>query len=165
MSTRVGYSGGTQIDPTYECIGDHTESIEITFDSQRISYDALLSLFWDSHWPTHKIHQRQYASLIFAHNPLQHDMAMRSKKNKEQLLGETIMTEILPATKFHEAEAYHQKYYLRRYPDIWNQLLTSLGSEQAIIASYEAAKLNGLCSQNPSLNSLKDTVNLLLRQI
>jgi peptide-methionine (S)-S-oxide reductase len=110
ISTRVGYSGGTKSDPTYQDIGDHSESIEIQYDSGVISYATLLKHFWDQHTPTEQ-GKRQYASAIFTHNDEQMRLALESRDREQQKYGQKIITRIEPAGRFYPAEEYHQKYY------------------------------------------------------
>ncbi len=129
-STRVGYTGGTTSNPTYKqvCRGrtGHAEAVEVTYDPDRISYEELLDVFWQSHNPTTKDRQgadfgRQYRSAIFVHGSEQEQVAQASRTNRSaelngdrRLLGllppKQIVTEIVPATTFWEAEAHHQNY-------------------------------------------------------
>ena len=121
VSTIVGYMGGTFHNPTYEDVctdtTGHAEVVEITFDPKEISYEKLLTVFWQIHDPTTQNRQgpdigTQYRSVIFYHTPEQRTMAERSKKNLEQLkkYKKRIVTEITEATTFHPAEDYHQHY-------------------------------------------------------
>jgi peptide-methionine (S)-S-oxide reductase len=120
-STTVGYMGGTLKNPTYEDVctdkTGHAEVLEVTYDPAKISYNDLLSVFWDIHDPTTKNRQgpdvgTQYRSVIFYHTPEQKTAAETSKKNLEQSrkYKKKIMTEIIKATTFYSAEEYHQQY-------------------------------------------------------
>lgn len=120
-STTVGYMGGTLKNPTYEDVctdkTGHAEVLEVTYDPAKISYNDLLSVFWDIHDPTTKNRQgpdvgTQYRSVIFYHTPEQKTAAETSKKNLEQSrkYKKKIMTEIIKATTFYPAEEYHQQY-------------------------------------------------------
>jgi peptide methionine sulfoxide reductase msrA/msrB len=117
--TRVGYAGGHVSDPTYEqvCSGrtGHTEVVEVTYDPERIDYDDLLAVFWESHDPTAE-HKTQYRSVIFFHSPAQRDAALDAKTRLSESAGQArpIVTEILPAPTFYPAEEYHQQYYEKR---------------------------------------------------
>ncbi|MCA9365026.1 MAG: peptide-methionine (S)-S-oxide reductase MsrA [Candidatus Moranbacteria bacterium] len=119
--TRVGYTGGATENPTYEdvCAGDtgHAEAIEIMFDSEKISYEKLLDVFWQLHNPTQVNRQGpdvgdQYRGVIFTHNEEQSTLAKESKKKLEESgkYDAPIATEIVPATEFFQAEQYHQQY-------------------------------------------------------
>lgn len=113
IQTRVGYSGGSTKNPTYSHIGDHTESIEITFDPSKISYGTLLEHFWQKHNPS--IAQKtQYASIIFTHSEKQYQEAIKSLKEEQKRYHSPILTKIRPAEIFWEAEEYHQKYLEKR---------------------------------------------------
>lgn len=124
VSTTVGYIGGTTKNPTYEdvCTDNtgHAEAVEITFDPKKISYEELLSVFWDIHDPTTKNRQgpdigTQYRSAIFYHSEEQKKQAEQSKKNLELSgkIRKKIVTEIQKATIFYPAEEYHQHYLLK----------------------------------------------------
>jgi peptide-methionine (S)-S-oxide reductase len=121
-STRVGYTGGNFPDPSYEdvCtdITGHAEAIELEFEPNEISYRELLDFFWSIHNPTTKNRQgpdigSQYRSTIFYHNPEQENIARKSKQQLDDSnsFQNKIVTEIVPAATFYQAENYHQKYY------------------------------------------------------
>jgi len=120
-STRVGYSGGTFKNPTYQdvCSGNtgHAETVEVVFDPAEVSYDQLLDVFWKLHDPTTLNSQgpdkgTQYRSAIFFHNKEQEDAALKSKARLEnsKVYKNPIVTQIVPAGEFYQAEEYHQKY-------------------------------------------------------
>jgi peptide-methionine (S)-S-oxide reductase len=121
LSSLVGYTGGQTPNPTYEqvCTGmtGHAEAVQLTFDPTKTSFQELLTIFWQSHNPT-KLNQQgpdsgtQYRSAIFYHSPEQHDAALASKENMEELKRwpSPIVTQISPAGPFFPAEEYHQQY-------------------------------------------------------
>jgi peptide-methionine (S)-S-oxide reductase len=124
ISTTVGYTGGKTIDPTYQEVctdrTGHAEAVQIEFDTDKISYHDLLNVFWSIHDPTQLNRQgpdmgSQYRSAIFFHTPDQEAEARTSKEStqKSSKLGKDIVTEIVPATEFYNAEEYHQKYFLK----------------------------------------------------
>ncbi len=124
-STRVGYSGGSVANPTYEQVctdrTGHAEAIEIKFDPAEVSYKQLLETFWASHDPTTLNRQgpdvgRQYRSAIFYHTPEQEAEARASKAELERSarFRRPIVTEITPASEFYAAEEYHQQYLAKR---------------------------------------------------
>lgn len=117
-----GYIGGDTINPTYKdiCNGDtgHAEAIQITFDSNKISFGELLEIFFATHDPTTLNRQgndigTQYRSEIFYNNENQKDLAEAyiALMTRENTFGEPIVTLVSPATLFYEAEDYHQNYY------------------------------------------------------
>ena len=120
--TKVGYTGGSLEDPTYKdvCSGKtgHAEAVEIVYDPKIVSYEDLLNVFWNIHDPTTLNRQgpdrgTQYRSSIFYHNDLQKETAFATKE-KLQRAGRyngNIVTEIVPATVFYQAEEYHQQYF------------------------------------------------------
>ena len=120
LSTKVGYTGGTKPNPTYKnvCSGDtgHAEVIEIHFDPKVISYKELLDIFWKIHDSTTINRQgpdvgTQYRSAIFIHSPEQKQIARASLEKIAPKFDKPIVTQIIPATTFYEAEEYHQKYF------------------------------------------------------
>jgi peptide-methionine (S)-S-oxide reductase len=124
IATRVGYCGGRTDNPSYQdvCSNDtgHAEAVEVTFDPLQISYDNLLKVFWECHDPTQVNRQgpdfgEQYRSAIFYHSDTQHSVAVVSRDDLEQSqrLRRSVATQIVPAARFWEAEAYHQKYHLK----------------------------------------------------
>ena len=121
LDTAVGYSGGRLENPTYEdvCSGrtGHAETVEVEYDSSRVSYEQLLDVFWENHDPTTLNRQgpdvgEQYRSAIFFHTPEQQAAATESKANLEKSgkYKRPIVTQILPASTFFRAEEYHQRY-------------------------------------------------------
>lgn len=124
-SARVGYIGGAFDNPTYRdvCSGrtGHAEGVEVTYDPAAVSYDQLLSVFWEVHDPTTLNRQgpdvgAQYRSVIFFHNPEQEAAARASKEDLQRSgkYSRDIVTEITPASQFWEAEDYHQQYFEKR---------------------------------------------------
>ena len=125
LSTRVGYTGGTFTKPTYKDVCSHktghAEAIEITFDPSKVSYDDLLEVFWLTHDPTTLNRQgpdigTQYRSAIFYIDSEQKEKAIRSKAKLEasKRFKNPIVTQIVPASEFWEAEEYHQQYAEKR---------------------------------------------------
>ncbi|MEZ7504392.1 peptide-methionine (S)-S-oxide reductase MsrA [Flavobacterium sp. Arc2] len=117
-----GYIGGKTIDPTYKeiCGGEtgHAEAIKITFDPEKISFGELLEIFFATHDPTTINRQgndvgTQYRSEIFYHNEEQKKIAEDyiNLMTSEDTFGKRIVTKISAASKFYEAEDYHQNYY------------------------------------------------------
>ncbi len=122
-TTAVGYAGGYTPNATYEevCGGKtgHNEVVLVVYDPKVISYEQLLTIFWESHDPTQGMQQgndvgTQYRSGIYTCTPAQHSAALASKDVYQQRLDESgfgmITTEILNAPEFYYAEHYHQQY-------------------------------------------------------
>ncbi len=122
-TTSVGYAGGATPNPTYEevCTGrtGHTEAVMVVYHPDRISYDDLLRVFWETHDPTQGYRQgndigTQYRSAIYTTTDEQLDMAKRSKDVYQAVLADQgfgeITTEIEPLDHYYYAETYHQQY-------------------------------------------------------
>jgi len=124
-STRVGYTGGQTPNPTYKDVctdgTGHAEAVEVEYDPAKASYEQLLNLFWENHDPTQLNRQgpdwgTQYRSAIFFHTPEQEAAAKNSKEELQESgrYNNLIVTQIVPAATFHEAEGYHQQYLEKR---------------------------------------------------
>jgi peptide-methionine (S)-S-oxide reductase len=125
ISTRVGYTGGNFPNPSYQDVctdrTGHAEAVEVEYDPAKVSYDQLLNVFWENHDPTQLNRQgpdwgTQYRSAIFFHSPEQENAAKTSKQALEQSgrFKKPVVTQIVPATTFYEAEDCHQQYLEKR---------------------------------------------------
>lgn len=151
VRTRVGYAGGSKPDPTYTSLGDHSETVQIEYDPDVISYADLLDVFWEAHSPTSAPWSRQYMSIILYHNDEQRRLAEESKRQREQESGRRLYTEIVPHSRFYLAEDYHQKYYLRRETRLMADLRRRYPDEDDLVRSTAAARLNGYLAGYGSL--------------
>ena len=122
-STAVGYAGGSKPDATYKevCSGTtgHAEVVLVVFDPDEISYDELLTAFWENHDPTQGNRQgndigEQYRSVIMTTSAEQAEAAVESRDAYQEELARAgyglITTEIRPFDKLWYAEDYHQQY-------------------------------------------------------
>jgi peptide-methionine (S)-S-oxide reductase len=122
-STAVGYAGGLTPNPTYQevCTGltGHTEVVRVIYDPEKIDYEDLLKVFWESHDPTQGMRQQgdvgtQYRSAIYVLDAEQRGVAEGSKRGYQERLSAAhrggITTEVLDAPVFYYAEEYHQQY-------------------------------------------------------
>ena len=125
LQVQSGYAGGRIPHPSYEdvCTGatGHAEVVEVDFDSEKVAYGQLLDAFFELHDPTQLNRQgpdwgTQYRSAIFFHNAQQEAAAKASKESLEKArrYSKPIVTQIVPAEKFFEAEDYHQQYLEKR---------------------------------------------------
>ena len=128
-ATAVGYMGGTTPNPTYRevCTGrtGHAETVEVTYDPSKVSYEQLLITFFEYHDPTTRDRQgpdvgSQYRSVIFTYDDEQAAEARRAIERLQQatVFRQPLVTEIISAasTTFYRAEEYHQ-HYLQKNPD------------------------------------------------
>ena len=109
VNVAVGYSGGTVPNPSYRMVCSdrtgHAEVVQVQYDAERVTYDDLLSVFWETHDPTTLNRQgvdigSQYRSAESSRRELQHSGRF----------SRPIVTEITPAGVFYRAEEYHQRY-------------------------------------------------------
>ena len=139
----MGYAGGTTDNPTYRKIGDHSETVQIEYDPEQISYRDLLEVFWAGYDPFVYNSTRQYMSIIFYHDDEQKQLAIETKALEEAKRQENIWTEIVPATTFYLAEDYHQKYYLRTIPQLEGEFEAIYPEINDFVNSTAAARING----------------------
>lgn len=122
LKVTSGYSGGQTNNPSYKevCTGNtgHAECVQVVYETNKISFDELLEVFWQVHDPTTLNRQgadvgTQYRSVIFYHNDEQKQKAEKYKAElqKSGAFDKPIVTEIAPFSKFFTAENYHQEYY------------------------------------------------------
>ena len=120
VATTVGYTGGQKKNPTYEEVSaggtGHAESVEVVYDPRKLSYEKLLDVFWHNVDPFTRDaqfcdHGHQYRTAIFYHDDTQRRLAEDSKAQLAKRFGRTIETEVVAATEFYPAEAYHQRYH------------------------------------------------------
>ncbi len=126
--TTVGYTGGTEPNPTYQLVSTgetgYRESIKVTFDPSKVTYDELLDVFWHHINPTQtdgqfSDHDHQYTTAIYCFNDDQRKLAEASKDRlaKSGKFSKPIATVVLPAMRFWPAEEHHQKYYQKNPGD------------------------------------------------
>ncbi|KAF2669007.1 methionine sulfoxide reductase A [Microthyrium microscopicum] len=121
IDARVGYIGGDTSNPSYRavCSGrtGHAEALQVHYDADKVSYRELLEFFFKMHDPTTPDRQgpdtgSQYRSAVFTHSEEQKKIAqeVKDKVAKEWWTKGKVVTEIIPAGEWYDAEAYHQKY-------------------------------------------------------
>jgi len=129
-----GYMGGTKKNPTYEevCTGltGHAELVEITYDSDLVSYEKLLEIFFKTHDPTTLNRQgndvgTQYRSAIFFQNKTELNIAKEFILNLElsNAFSKKIVTSLEKKTEFFEAEDYHKKYFYNNPENMYCQMV------------------------------------------
>ncbi len=122
ISTRVGYTGGQLRNPTYQDVctdtTGHAEAVEVTYNPALLSYEQLLEEFFRIHDPTTPDRQgpdsgSQYRSVIFYHDDTQRAAAESSIIQLERSCRyrQPVVTLVIPAREFYEAEEYHQQYF------------------------------------------------------
>jgi peptide-methionine (S)-S-oxide reductase len=147
LATTVGYTGGRTPDPTYPAVSaggtGHAEAVQVSFDPARVSYQQLLDVFWKNVDPTDAGGQfcdrgDQYRSAVFTHDAEQQKLATASRDAVAKRLGKPVETTIVPATKFHPAEDYHQDY-ARKNPIRYRFYRTSCGRDRRLEALWGKA--------------------------
>jgi peptide-methionine (S)-S-oxide reductase len=116
ISTSVGYIGGDGV-PDYHSAEEKgfAEAVEIKFNPKKTNYERLLDIFWGDHDPTSLNRQRndigrRYRSAIFYHDNQQRKIAEESLKKEQKKYNKKIVTEVVKAGEFYEAEEEHQKH-------------------------------------------------------
>ncbi|MDP1883868.1 MAG: bifunctional methionine sulfoxide reductase B/A protein [Candidatus Moranbacteria bacterium] len=122
LSVTPGYAGGAVENPTYEDVSTgttgHAEVVRVEFDPTRISYEALLNVFFATHDPTTLDRQGndvgpQYRSIILAGNETQFEIAQKTITDleEEKVFASPIVTQVVQLSGFYEAEEYHKNYF------------------------------------------------------
>ena len=173
IRTRVGYAGGKKKAPTYASIGDHTETVQLDYDPQRITYERLLEIIWESHRPDGRNRSGQYMNAIFYHDGDQKRTALASKAALEKTTGRAVTTRILPVRSFTLAEDYHQKYLLKQNAGLMRELMRIYPRHEDLVNSTAAARMNGyaggygsadrLAGELPDLGLSPDGQKILLQ--
>ena len=145
VRTRVGYAGGTKEDPTYRHLGDHTETFQVDYDPEEVSYRELLELAFESHNPNRKVRKTQYQNIIFVSDGEQRE-TLKKYLAERGITPDSIGTRIEELPTFHHAEDYHQKHSLRSRNDLMDTFAEAGYDEEELRESPAAAKLNGLAS-------------------
>ncbi|EYC13957.1 hypothetical protein Y032_0042g625 [Ancylostoma ceylanicum] len=149
--TRVGYAGGTTVNPTYRNIGDHTEVTEVQFDPSLISYRQVLDFFWSHHNPAER-RKKQYQSAILYETDDEKKVAEETYAQAKAKFG-NIETYVVKLDKFYQAEDYHQKYWLRNKKDIFDELKLN---DSQVADSVLAAKMNAFCAGYTDFSELEE---------
>ena len=121
-SSRVGYTGGDTDKPEYRAVSQgttgHAEAVSIEYDPSVVTYDELLDVLWERHDATTLNRQgndvgTQYRSAVYYHSAEQKAAAGASRQRHAAAVGKDIVTEIVPAGVFFDAEDYHQHYLFK----------------------------------------------------
>ena len=122
LSTISGYTGGAKKSPTYDQVvtgrTGHAESVQITYDPKKVSYEKLLDVFWHNIDPLTPDAQfcdagSQYRTAVFYHDETQKRLGEKSKKALQGRFKQLIVTQIVPVSQFYPAEDYHQDFHLK----------------------------------------------------
>ncbi len=124
VSSISGYSGGSLKNPSYEDViykdTGHVETVEITYDSDKVTFNKLLDIYWKNIDPFDKYGQfcdkgKSYRSVIFIQNENQKRIVNKSIKDLEKKFNNKIVTLVWKFDKFYVAENYHQDYYQKNF--------------------------------------------------
>ncbi len=157
IQTQVGYAGGSTKNPTYYNLADHAETIQIEYDPAKMTYESLLDIFWKSHNPASLPYNRQYMSIIFYHTDEQKRLAVQTKAQQEKEKSK-VYTEVLPFVEFYTAEGYHQKHHLRQHPELVETLREIYPSDDELMSSTIAARLNGYVAGYSAFKTLEEEI-------
>lgn len=157
----MGYTGGSQDNPTYQDLGDHSEALQIDFDPGKLGYADLLAIFWKGHNPFGRSWSRQYRNALFYHDEAQLAAAQESRALVAREKGKRVRTALEPSGTFYRAEGYHQKYRLRSRPDFLRDLTRYYPNARSLTDSTAAARLNGYLGGHGSWPQLEKEVDSL----
>ena len=124
IQSTSGYSGGHLKNPTYKDViykdTGHVETIEITYDPKKVSYETLVEVFWKNIDPFDRYGQfcdkgKSYRSVIFFENNNQKKVIKKSITEIEKRFNSKVVTLLWKFDKFYQAESYHQDYYQKNF--------------------------------------------------
>jgi peptide-methionine (S)-S-oxide reductase len=148
-TTTSGYAGGEMDDPTYQQVSSgrtgHTESLQVAYDPERVSYETLLDTFWVNVDPFDGAGQfcdrgSQYRPAIFTHDEAQAAAARASlERVRERFEGREIAVEIEALEEFFPAEEYHQDFY-EKNPDHYKRYRTGCRRDARLRAVWGSDK-------------------------
>lgn len=126
-----------------------------------ISYEQLLDVFWKNHDPFSRSFSRQYAAVLFFHDPEQQKAASDYAAKIEAERGRRVQTEIIPFREFFMAEDYHQKYYLKGNRGIYGEFRAMYPEEEDLVRSTAAARVNGYLGGNGTREQMERELPLM----
>lgn len=134
-------------------MGDHTESLQVDYRPERVSYGELLRVFWERHDPTRQSPSRQYENVVLHHDPDQRRAIDRSLEEFGVPDAGSVATRIDSLDDFHRAEGYHQKYYLRNDSTLSQHV--EGWSDREVADSPAAALLNARAAGHLEVEELR----------
>jgi len=143
IRTRVGYAGGSTESPTYRHLANHIETVQVDFEADLLPLPQLLTTFFKHHTPTNRLRKRQYTSALFYHSPEQQQLIQKVLQETEARLGQKVTIELLPFQTFTLAEERHQKWKLRRVPELLREFEVLYPKFQEWNDSTAVARVNG----------------------
>ncbi|MBS3786922.1 peptide-methionine (S)-S-oxide reductase MsrA [Candidatus Bipolaricaulota bacterium] len=161
IRTRVGYAGGAMEDPTYHDLGNHTESIQVDFNPEVVSYEELVDIFWNRHDPYSVSYNTQYANILFYHDDYQKNIAERTNRELNEESNQEVQTQVRPIEKFYPAEPYHQKYRLKQSSPFISVLNDIYPDSEDLRDSTAAARLNGFLAGHGTPDQVEELADKL----
>jgi peptide-methionine (S)-S-oxide reductase len=148
VATVSGFAGGTKKNPTYEEVvtgrTGHAESVEVTYDPKKVSYEKLLDAFWHNIDPFTPDGQfcdfgNQYRTVVFYGDEAQKRLAEKSKKELQERFKKTVATQIVAASEFYPAEDYHQDFHIKN-PARYEAYRVGCGRDRQLAKIWGAQK-------------------------
>jgi peptide methionine sulfoxide reductase msrA/msrB len=175
QSVISGYTGGQKGNPTYDQVSsgrtDHLESVQISYEPTKISYQELLDVYWRQFDPTDAggsfvDRGSQYTSAIFYHNRNQKELAEQSKQKLAEsgIFDRPIVTPIREAVTFYPAEEYHQNYY-KKSPEHYKRYRSGSGRDQFIKRVWGDKHNSSHKYMKPSDEELRERLTSLQYQV
>ncbi len=146
IDTTSGFTGGHVADPSYEQVTaggtGHLEAVQVTYDPQRVTYSALLEVYWRNVDPFDDGGQfcdrgPSYRAAVFYGADDERVLAASSKANHAKALGRDIVTPVLASAPFYAAEDYHQDYY-KKNPVRYKYYRFSCGRDRRLEAVWQS---------------------------
>lgn len=161
LSSQTGYAGGNSPAPTYREKGEHIETVQLVFEPAQMGFAELLQHFLGWHQPAKPAWKRGYASAIIAQNDQQYTLAEEALAHWEHQHGQQAQTLLLPFRPFYPAEERHQKYYLRKQPELMETVRPLFFSFEEFVYSTAAARINSFLAGYGSPENMEEALSRL----
>ena len=154
--TASGYAGGNMNNPEYHNLGDHTETVRISYDPEIINFAELLEIFWEAHNPLTRAPSTQYRSIIFYDSPEQKKTAYHFWEQKKEAADSEVYTQIKALKKYFEAEDYHQNYFVQQNEKLKEYFPRLKKQGEVLTFSSLLTRLNAYCADFLDGESVKN---------
>jgi peptide-methionine (S)-S-oxide reductase len=158
--TTVGYAGGRYNSPSYDDRGDHVQSVMVEYDPLAVSYGQLLEIFLRWQGSLQKAELPRNVSYIFVKNEFEKRLAQAALERYELFSENSCETLVSICKSFYEAENWCQKYFLRTFPLLMQEMKNFYPEERDWVRSTLAARLNGILGQTSLSFILPENIEL-----
>jgi len=159
IRTRVGYTGGDSLTPSYDNLDNHIEVIEVDYNPSLISYEQLIQKYFELYNGTERPYSLRVKSVIFYRSDDEYEIASKVKADYVHSIKQGVYTEIDPIDVFFLAEDKHQLSYLKQEISLYNEIKQIFPNNNQELLSILASKLNGIIAGYGSEGQISDILS------